>query len=298
MGVFVHVAEGGSFAAAGRALRMSPPAVTRAIAGLERVVGARLLTRTTRRVALTEAGRRYLEDCRRILSDVADAESTAAGSSARPTGTLRVTAPVAFGQRHVLPVLGDFLHDHPAVTGRALFLDRVVDLIDEGVDVALRIGHLPDSSLRSIRVGHVRRVLVGSPAYLQASGTPQDVAQLREHSIIAVTSSPSPTVRWTFGPGDREAITLRPLLSCNTIQGALQAATAGWGLTRLLSYQVHDEVASGRLQRVLADALPDPLPVHLVHPEGRHTSAKVRAFLDFASARLRKRLAELSETFD
>ncbi|MEM6996183.1 MAG: LysR substrate-binding domain-containing protein [Myxococcota bacterium] len=292
MRVFVQVVEAGGFAAAGRALQLSPPAVTRAVAGLEDDLGTQLLTRTTRRVTVTESGRRYVEDCRRILAEVADAEAAAAGSFATPTGALHVTAPVTFGQRHVLPILGQFLERYPAVRARALFLDRLTNLVDEGIDVAVRIGHLPDSSMHATRVGSVRRVVVGAPEYLDRRGEPTQVDELADHSIIAVGSSPAPTVKWKFGAeGTRaETVSLTPRLRCNTIQGALQGAEAGWGLTRVLSYQVEDALEAGRLRRVLCDREPKPLPVHLVRPEGRYTSATVRAFLDHAQRGLREQL--------
>lgn len=293
--VFAEVVDSGGFAAAGRALQMSPPAVTRAVSHLERAIGTRLLTRTTRTVVLTESGRRYLEDCRRILADVAAAEAAAAGSFAEPNGTLHVTAPVAFGQRHVLPILGDFLREHPQVVGRVLFLDRVAHLIDEGIDVAVRIGRLPDSSLHAIRVGSVRRLIVAAPAYLEKHGAPVEPRDLREHTVVAVGVGPTPQVRWTFGG---TTVSLEPRLLCNTIQGGLQAAEAAWGITRLLSYQVQDALNAGRLRRVLTEAEPQPIPVHLVHPEGRHTSAKVRAFLDFAASRLRERLRVLADELE
>ncbi len=295
MEVFVRVVDDGSFAAAGRSLQMSPPSVTRAIASLEVQVGARLLTRTTRRLALTEAGRRYVEDCRRILSDVAEAEAVAAGSFARPTGTLHVTAPVEFGRRHVLPVLGAFLDRHPTVRGRALLLNRVVDLVDEGLDVAVRIGPLPDSSLRAIRVGYVRRVIVAAPAYLAEHGTPEVPQDLIHHDVLAMTSSSASTARWRFA---QTHVTVTPRLRCNEVAGVLQCVEAGRGLTRLLSYQVHDALEGDRVHRVLVDHEPPADPVHLVHPQGRQPSAKLRAFLEFAADALRTRLGALTATHD
>lgn len=292
MEVFVRVVEDGSFAAAGRSLQMSPPSVTRAVASLESHVGARLLTRTTRRIALTETGTRYVEDCRRILGDVAEAEALAAGSFARPVGTLNVTAPVEFGRRHVLPVLGDFLDRHPTVRGRALLLNRVVDLVEEGLDVAVRIGPLPDSSLRAIRVGHVRRVTVAAPAYLAEHGAPDIPDDLVHHDVLAVTSSSAPTLKWRFAD---QHVTVSPRLCCNEIAGVLEWAVAGRGITRLLSYQVYDAIAAGTVRTVLRDHEPPDDPVHLVHPQGRQPSAKLRAFLDFAADALRLRLAGLTQ---
>lgn len=286
MRVFVKVAEAGGFADASRQLHMSPPAVTRAIAALEAAVGARLLTRTTRLVKLTEVGARYLEDCRRILADLADAEVAAAGSHARPTGLLTVTAPVLFGRIYVLPIMTAYLSAHPSVDGRALFLDRIVNMVDEGVDVAVRIGRLADSELSAIRCGTVRHVVCASPDYLRAHGAPQSPADLARHRIVAVTSTGAPT-EWRFGSDGKIAVAVTPRLSCNVNEAAIAAAEHGWGLTRVLSYQVAAALKEGRLVIVLADFEPLPLPIHVVYAEGRGASAKVRSFVDFAVSALR-----------
>lgn len=285
MQIFMKVAETGGFAKAARRLHLSPPAVTRAIASLEVAIGARLLTRTTRLVKLTEVGARYFEDCRRILADLADAEAAAGGSYARPTGSLVVTAPVLFGRIYVLPVLTTYLTQHPSVDGRALFLDRVVNILDEGVDVAVRIGPLPDSGLTAIRCGTVRRVVCASPAYVAAYGTPRTPAELAQHRIVATThSGPS---EWRFGADLKTMVAVKPRLACNVNEAAIAAATEGWGLTRVLSYQVATALRDGSLEVVLAEFEPDPLPIHVVHVEGRGASAKVRSFVDFAVERLR-----------
>ena len=294
MAAFVCVVDEGSFSSAARSLRLSTPSVTRAVASLEDHLGTQLLTRTTRKLALTESGRRYVEDCRRILAEVSNAESHASGAFVRPTGTLHVTAPMMFGHLHVLPVLCEFLDLHPAVRARTLLLDRVVDLIDEGMDVAVRIGALPDSSLRALRLGFVRRVLVASPAYLEHHGPLDEPDDLLHHDVVAVTRSQAGTVEWGF---EQARVTLTPRLACNTIEAGLRAAEAGWGVVRLYSYQVHESVRAGRLVRLLAHAEPDPDPVQLVHVDARHTSAKLRAFLDFASVRLRERIGEIAEVF-
>lgn len=278
MTTFVRVAESGGFAEAARQLRMSPPAVTRFVAGLEEAIGTRLLTRTTRSVKLTEAGTHYLEDCRRILADMAEAEAAAAGSYGTPTGTLRVTASVKFGQLYVLPVLTAFLDRHQAVTGEVLFLDRVVNIIDEGIDVAVRIGHLPDSGFTAIKVGAVRHVVCGAPSYFEKHGRPQTPADLASHTVISTTGA------WRFS--DWHAA-IKPRLFSNTNDGAILAAAQGWGLARVLSYQVAHEVAEGRLERVLKVHEEAPFPVHVVHAEGRRVTAKVRAFVDFAVEKLR-----------
>ncbi|KQU34066.1 LysR family transcriptional regulator [Methylobacterium sp. Leaf94] len=275
MRVFVRVAEGGGFAEAARQLHLSPPAVTRAVAALEARIGARLLTRTTRSVKLTEAGGRYLEDCRRILAEIAEAEAATAGSYATPSGTLTVTAPVQFGRLYVLPVITEYLAHHAAVSAQALFLDRIVNMVEEGADVGVRIGALADSGLAAIRVGTVRRVLCAAPAYLDRHGTPGTVRDLRDHAVIGSAST---------GPG---TVALRPRLTCNTIDAVLAAALAGQGLAQLLSYQVAPAVAEGRLRLVLDDPEAAAMPVHVVSPEGRRAPAKVRAFIDLAVARLR-----------
>lgn len=285
MRVFAAVAQEGGFAAAGRRLGLSPPAVTRAVAALERRLGALLFVRTTRAVRLTEVGTRYLADARRILAEIEEAEATAAGAEAEPRGTLSMTAPSMFGRLHVAPHVIAFVGRHPAASVRALFVDRMVDLVEEGVDVAVRIAHLPDSSLTAVRVGSVRRVVCASPAYVAAHGTPRMPADLASHH--AVVFSPSTAVTpWGFAAG----VTVAPppaRLVASTSDLAIQAALAGVGLTRMLSYQVREEIADGRLVRLLADHEPEPLPVHVVFPQGRTASARVRAFVDIVVAGLR-----------
>jgi len=286
MRVFMRVAETGGFAEAARQLHMSPPAVTRAVAALEDVIGARLLIRTTRSVKLTEAGARYREDCRKILASIDEAEAAAAGSYATPTGLLTVTASVMFGQIYIMPLMTEFLDLYPKVSGRMLLLDRIVNLVDEGVDVAIRIGHLPDSSHSAVRVGSVRRVICGSPEYFEKHGAPRRPADLANHRIIATTSA-WPSLEWRFGRAAETAIQVRPVLFSNSTEATIGAARSGWGLTRALSYQVGPDLVSGGLQLVLQEFEQPPLPVHIVHAEGRTTSAKVRAFIDFACDRLR-----------
>jgi len=286
MKVFVRIAETGGFAEAARQLHMSPPAATRAVAALEDAIGARLLTRTTRAVKLTEAGARYVEDCRSILAAIEEAEASAAGSYATPTGMLTVTSSVLFGQLYIMPIMTEFLDVHPQVTGRMLFLDRVVNLVDEGVDVAIRIGNLPDSSYSAVRVGSVRRIICGAPEYFERRGIPGHPADLAQHRIIAATSAWT-SLEWRFGEGGEMAVNVKPALFSNSNEAAIGAARSGWGLTRALSYQVGPDMLDGRLQIVLEDFEQPPLPVHIVHPEGRNASAKVRAFIDFARERLR-----------
>lgn len=286
MRVFVKVAEANGFAEAARQLNMSPPAVTRAVASLEEQIGARLLTRTTRSVKLTEAGARYFEDCRRILSDISEAEAAAGGSYATPTGTLTVTASVLFGQDFVTPILTEYLDQNPEVNIRALFVDRITNMVDEGIDVGIRIGELADSSFTAIRVGAVRRVVCGAPSYFERNGIPRTPAELEAHQIIVSTSSWS-SLDWRFGSATKSMVRIAPRLSLSTYASVIKATAQGWGLSRPLSYQVGQSLIDGELQTILSEFEEDPLPVHVVHPEGRRASAKVRAFVDLAVDRLR-----------
>lgn len=291
--VFVAVAEARGFAPAARKLGFSPPAVTRAIGALEQRIGAQLLQRTTRLVRLTEVGQRFYEDCRRILAELADAEAEAGGAFASPQGQLGVTAPALFGRMHVAPVLLDFLDRHAGVTARALFVDRIVNLHDEGFDVAVRIAHLPDSGLTAVRVGAVRRVVVASPQYLDAHGEPRTPAELAQHAAIGFSLNANPGEPWSFYPpghkqrADRELHLPKLPLVTNASEVGIAAALRGRGLVRALSYQVAADVEAGRLRIVLAEHEPEPIPVQVVHVAGRKAPAKVRAFVDFAVEQLR-----------
>lgn len=279
MRIFVKVAETESFAETARHMNMSAPAVTRSVASLEGLIGARLFVRTTRSVRMTEAGTRYLGDCRRILADIAEAEATAGGSRATPTGTLTITAPALFGQMHVLPIVLKYLDAHPGVHARTLFVDRPINMIEDEVDVALRIGHLPDSGFTAVKVGAVRKVVCGSPDYFERHGVPAIPADLRNHRIAAPTSAwASP--EWRFA-GD-EKVTIDPVLQCNTNAATIAAALQGWGITRVLHYQIGPQLVSGDLKIVLSDHEEPPLPIHLLYPEGRSAPAKVRTFVDMA----------------
>lgn len=284
MRIFVKVAETSSFTEAARHLQMSAPAVTRAVASLEETIGARLFVRTTRSVKLTDAGSGYFEDCRRILADIAEAEAAAAGTYATPTGTLTVTAAAMFGNMYVLPILTEYLDTYPTMLGRTLFVDRLVNIVEEGADVAVRIGHLPDSGFTAIRVGSVRRVICGSPAYFEKHGVPRTPADLKDHRIAASTGAWS-SPEWRFANDQR--VTVQSSLQCNTNDAIISAAVSGWGLTRVVHYQIGPALLEGRLQIVLADYEEPPLPIHVLYPEGRHSPAKVRAFVDLAVARLR-----------
>ncbi|WP_193368461.1 LysR family transcriptional regulator [Pelagibius marinus] len=284
---FVAVAETGAFNAAARRLKMSPPAVTRLVTALEGRLGVQLFTRTTRQVALTEAGARLREDAVRILAELEEAETAALGTTTAPSGHLRLTAPVLFGQHILAPVLRDYLDAYPAVTAEALFIDRNVNLLDEGLDVALRIGELPDSSLSARRVGTLRRVVVASPGYLERHAAPETPEALRDHRLIFSTSV-SEVPSWTFTKaGKRRALRVAPRLSVNGLQTVIDAALAGWGITRVLSYQVADALAEGRLVELLGNFEDEEIPIHLLHAEGRRAAAKTRSFIDFAAERLR-----------
>lgn len=287
MQVFVAVAEEAGFAAGARRLRMSPPAVTRAVAALEARLGVKLLDRTTRYVRTTDVGQRYLDDARRILAEADAADEAAAGVNAEPRGHLAVTAPVLFGRMHVMPGILEYLERYPETEVSALFLDRIVNLLEEGLDVGIRIGELPDSSMRALRVASVRRVLCASPAYLQQHGRPETPRDLQDHTVIA-SHAGGTALEWRFEtPSGIPTPRIRPRLAVTTNDAALEAARMGFGITRLLSYQVAHAVAAGELEIVLNDSEPRPWPIHIVHREGRYASAKVRVFVDLMAERLR-----------
>ncbi|ARU30372.1 LysR family transcriptional regulator [Sulfuriferula sp. AH1] len=280
MTVYVAVAESRSFAAGARRLGMSPPAVTRAVALLEHELGVKLLTRTTRHVRVTDAGQRYLDDVRRILGEVAEADEAAAGINAEPRGHLTVTAPSLFGRMFVLPGIVEFLQRHPAMEVSALLLDRVVNMLEEGVNVAVRIGELPDSSMTAIRVGQVRRVACAAPQYLAAHGTPLTPAALAQYCIIN-TNNMGAGCEWKFGhAATATTVHVRPRLSVTTNDAAIEAAMQGFGIARILSYQVAALFETGALVPILSDYEPPAMPIHVIYREGRHASAKVRSFVD------------------
>jgi DNA-binding transcriptional LysR family regulator len=291
MNVFVAVAEEQGFAAAARRLAMSPPAVTRAISALEERLAVKLLNRTTRYVRATEAGLRYLEDARKILHDVDIADEAAAGINAEPQGHLTVTAPVMFGQLHVIPGVVEYLKQFPKTQVNTIFLDRIVNLLEEGIDVGIRIGELPDSSMRALKVGSVRTILVASPVYIEQNRIPNHPEDLHSHSIIASNSS-SLVSNWQFKTNDQpknstQAIRLNARLNVNSNLSAIEAAQQGFGITRILSYQASKQLESGHLKILLADYEPEPLPINIVHREGRLATTKVRAFIDLMAQQLR-----------
>jgi DNA-binding transcriptional LysR family regulator len=283
LAVLVAVVEAGSLAAAARRLRRSPPAVTRILARLEERVGTRLIERTTRSLAPTEAGRSLATAAARLLADY---EAALPGEAAPPRGLLRVTAPLVFGRRHIAPIINAFLDRYTEVQAELILNDRNLDMIEEDMHVALRIGPLADSSLVVRRVGEVRRVLVASPDYLARRGFPQVPADLAAHDIIlGVTTNAN--AEWRFGSTKRRQIVrLAPRLRINDIEAVLAAVRAGRGIARVFSYQVVDEMREGTFVRLLRADEPPSLPVHLVMPSGRHPAPKVRAFVDFAVDRL------------
>jgi DNA-binding transcriptional LysR family regulator len=291
MSAFVAVADAQSFSAAARKLGLSAPTITRSVAALEARLGARLLVRSTRRVRLTDAGLQFLEDARRLLADIEDAEQAVAGAQVMPRGTLRLSAPVLFGEMYVQPLLREFLSAHPQLNAHLLLLDRVINLVEEGFDLALRIGNLDDHhGLQAVPLGQVRRMLVASPAYIASHGVPGTPADLRNHRItLSIGSNASPD--WTFGRGEG-ALTerMQATLTVNTLRAAIDSARVGWALTRVLSYQVQDDLAAGRLLPLLEEFEPAPLPVHLVFPLSRRPSAKLMAFVELARDRLEAQL--------
>ncbi len=283
MNVVVAVAEESGFAAGARRLRMSPPAVTRAVAALEQRLKVKLLNRTTRYVRTTEVGQRYLDDARRILAEADEADDAAAGGNAAPRGHLAVTAPVLLGRMFVMPLIVEYLNRYPDTAVSAVLLDRVVNLIEEGLDVGIRIGALPDSNLQATAVGSVRLVVCASKEYLRRHGVPRRPEEVLQHSIIA-SSAGSASISWRFGG---RVLRIEPRLTVTTNDGAIEAALRGFGITRMLSYQVSPYVMAGDLRIVLEEHEPAPRPINIVHREGRHASAKVRAFVDLIAERLR-----------
>ena len=293
MKVFIAALDEGSLARAGRKLGRSPAAVSRAIALLEQRVGAELLHRTTRSIKLSEAGERYAAACRRVLADLDEAETIAAGDLAAPRGTLTLTAPLVSGEAVLRPLIDAFTDAYPSVTARLFLFDRPMNMIDEGIDIALRIGHLADSTLIAIRVGEVRRVLVAAPRYLALHKPITQPSDLATHKIIAFTDYGFES--WNFPPAPGSPVPrivhFTPRLIINGIRGAIASAVDARGITRALSYQVAAHVRQGALEILLPGDEPPPLPVHLIVPHGRLAIPKVRAFVDFAQPRLKNHYA-------
>ncbi|KJJ97790.1 LysR family transcriptional regulator [Pseudomonas sp. 21] len=287
MTVLLAVAEAGSFAAGAKQLGLSPPSVTRAIAALEQRLGTLLLARSTRSVRLTEAGQRYVEDCRRILQELEEAEELASGSALRPRGNLTVTAPVLFGELYLIPLIASYLDAHAEVTVNALLVDRVVNMLDEGIDVAVRIGQLPEGSLTALKVGEIRPVVCAAPAFLDRHGRPQHPNDLLDAPVVMAATSVLLT-DWQFVTPDGP-LTLRPpsrfVVSSNN--AAIHAARLGGGYTRVLSYQAAGAVARGELEIVLDEFATAPLPIHLLYQDNARLPAKVRSFVTHCAQRLR-----------
>jgi len=290
MAILVAVTDAGSFSAAARALGIPLATVSRKVGELEARLKTRLLQRSTRQLSLTEAGQAYVAACRRILEDVGEAERAAAGEYATPRGELVVTAPVALGREHVLPVVVEFLKMYPDIDIRMMLTDRVVHLLEEQVDVAVRIAELPDSSSVATRIGEVRRVVCASPAYFAAHGIPANPQALAAHACITMERITSRQA-WTFRSGKSEVeVPVRSRLAVSTAEAAIDAAVAGLGITRVLSYQVAAAVRAGTLEVVLDAFEPVPWPVSLVHTGQGILPLKLRAFLDYAGPRLKASL--------
>jgi DNA-binding transcriptional LysR family regulator len=287
MSLLLKTVDAGSLSAAGRRLGMPLATISRKVSDLEKHLKTRLLSRSSRHLALTDAGRSYVEAARRILEDLEEAERAAAGEYCAPKGDLIVTAPVVFGRLHVLPVVTDFLKAYPDIDIRLVLADRIVHLLDDHVDVAVRIGHLPDSNLVAARVGLVRRVICASPSYLAGRGSPQVPDDLSTHDCITFEGLTAPDV-WSFGAGKAEIVVpVHSRFIVNTAEAAIDAAIAGAGLTRVLSYQIRHALRANLLTVSLQDFEPAPWPINLVHAGGRLLPLKLRAFLDFAVPRLK-----------
>lgn len=288
MAAFVRIVEKGSLTAAATALDSSLPSVTRTLASLERDLGIRLLNRTTRRIHLTEEGAQYLEHCRAILSSVQETEAALASRRTELQGKLAVTASVMFGRRYVTPLVIDFLRRHPKVSAELLLVDRVVNLVEEGIDVAVRIGHLQDSSLVAVPVGKVRRVVCASPEYLDRCGTPRAPQDLRTHACVRHTGL-APRNDWQFRVGRRTvSVPINAVTSCNDIDSSLQACVSGLGLGMFLSYQTAPHRNEKKLRYVLEEFEPEPMPVQIVYHQARFVTSKLRAFVNECVGELRR----------
>ena len=284
--IFVAVADSGSLARVARARSISAPTVTRAVASLERHLGVLLIQRSTRSLRLTEEGEAFLADCRRALADLDAAEAAMTSAHRELRGTLSISAPAWFGSLYVAPLLFEFLDRHPQLQARAVFTNRLVHLIDEGFDVALRISSLPDSRLTAVQVGHMRLVVVASPQYLKRHGVPRKPADIARHHAVGFHTEGHDRNSWVFETRSRGVPQERLVVNANEV--AVAAAVAGHGLVRAMAYQVCDEIRDGRLRVVMQEHEPPAVPVHLVYPAGRAATAKVRGFVNFAAERLRQ----------
>jgi DNA-binding transcriptional LysR family regulator len=289
MAAFVQIVEKGSLTAAAKVLGASLPSTVRTLAALERSLGARLLNRTTRRIALTDEGRAYYERARRILGDVADVEAAVSQKQGTPRGRLAIGAPVMFGRLHVAPLAVEFLAKHPQVQMELLLVDRVVNLVEEGLDASVRIGHLADSSLVAIELGRTRRVVCATPAFLKRHGVPREPDELARIPCVRFTSLA--TDAWEFGAGRKtRRVPVAGPISTNQVDAALDACLRGLGCGQFLCYQVAADLKAGRLRHVLEAHEPEPMPISLIYPQARLVSARLRAFIDSVVPRLRERL--------
>ena len=287
MSILVAAVEAGSLSAAARRLGTPLATVSRKISDLEAHLKTRLLTRSNRQLTLTDSGRSYVAACRRILEEVGEAERAAAGEYSAPKGHLTLSAPIVFGRLHMLPVVTAFLKAYPEIHVRLVLADHMINLVEDHVDAALRIGSLADSSMTAIKVGEIRRVVCASPAYFSARGQPRKPADLAAHDCITFEGLQSPEA-WVFGVGKaQQSVAIHSRLAVNTAEAAIDAAVTGLGVTRVLSYQVAAALEAGTMALALREFEPAPLPVSLIHAGGRLLPLKLRAFLDFASPRLR-----------
>jgi DNA-binding transcriptional LysR family regulator len=290
MSTLIATVEAGSFSGASRRLRMPLATVSRKVSELEAHLGTRLLQRSTRKLALTDAGRAYVAVCKRVLEQLEEADRAATGEYTAPKGDLVVAAPIVLGRMHVVPVVAEFLRAYPGIDVRLVLSDRVTNLLEERVDVAIRVGELADSSLMAVRVGQIERVICGSPAYFARRGTPKKPAQLAEHDCVTFEGIASPTA-WSFITRKAKvSVRVRSRLVVNTAEAAIDAAVAGVGITRVLSYQIAAAESAGTLVRVLRSFESNPVPVHLVYTGQPLLPLKLRAFLDFAAQSLKSRI--------
>ena len=295
MQAFVAIIDRGSITAAADALDTSTPSLVRTLAALEQELGVRLLNRTTRRQQLTDEGMEYLERSRRILAEVLEAEAAVSARRTAPEGRLVVTAPALFGRLHLAPLATEFVTRFPQVRIELLLLDRVVNLLEEGIDLAVRIAHLPDSSLVAVTLGQIRRVVCATPALLRRTGTPREPQELARRPVVRFSTTLGARDEWEFWEaGRRRMVAVEGPFACNQADAAIDACLQGLGFGRFLSYQVQSLVAAGKLKLVLEEFEPEPLPLSLVYPHARLLSARVRSFVDFTSARLRPAFASKS----
>ncbi len=287
--LFIGVAEKGSFAQAARAARVSAAAASRAIAALEDDLRVPLFRRTTRAVGLTQEGATYLEHARAALAELDGAALELSGADAAPHGSLIISAPVVFGRMHILPVINALLATHSALSAQLMLTDRVVRLVDEGIDVAVRIADLADSALHAVKLGEVQRVLVASPAYLAKRGMPAELTQLYDHCLIAFDNFMQ-NGEWRFGTAERASVKVAPRLLVNSVDATIDALLSGLGIGRVLCYQVSDHIADGRLVELMPEHAPFPVPVNLVFQANRQRSPNVRAFIAEAKSRVPSKL--------